>query len=610
MALAGTAAAGLVALHFLHIPASAGQLPGLLRSANVSPWAARLRWLFWAAGLPALGLAFDRWRRSPGPATTQDPLDDRARHPWRAVLVGLALAAAVVPTQYDPAPAISLFEAGHAFAPAWQDVRGEQPYRDFVPEHGWLEDGGFEAVGLRLGVPPANLLPARSAIQATALAVATYGLALAVLESVGWAAAAAGLLLFLANGHPQPRAALPMIGLAVFAFGLRSGRRAILFLGGLVSAASVFSALEFGLYALAAEFGALLALITLARDRRARAGLAWAAAGAVLGALPFAVELQIHGALGPFARESFWRLPHLVDEAYGLPPVDPLAWDPGQWHSPALRHLVDPALASGLLVLAMRRLRKGDGRGAVLVLASGWTLLAYRSVVERRHIFYLAPGVAVLLAYALRACWRALASARWPGMRKAAALLAGALGLAAYASQALWARATARGMAGSYERFFHPAAAAAGAFTLALPVPSRARIPESEGIRLLELRRFLDERLRPGETFVNFTNQAALHYCTGRLNPLPYYEIPLLEDASGQEWAIRRVQERRPPLVLMEWGIPDETAIDGIPNRERAPRLWRYLMQEYPRTIAAAGCLWRARPDTAPGIRSARRVRP
>jgi hypothetical protein len=253
-----------------------------------------------------------------------------------------------------------------------------------------------------------------------------------------------------------------------------------------------------------------------------------------------------------------------------------------------------------LFVLAMRRLRTGERRGALLVLASAWTLVAFRSVTERRHIFYLAPGVAVLVAYLLRACWRALASARWPGRRKAAAFLAGALGLAAYASQVLWARATARGMGGSYERFFHPAAAAAGAFTLTLPVLSRARIPASEGSRLLELRRFLDERLRPGETFVNFTNQSALHYCAGRLNPLPYYEIPLLEDASGQERAIRRLEERKPPLVLLEWGNPDETAIDGIPNRERAPRLWRYLMQEYPRTIAAAGCLWRARADAVP----------
>ena len=129
-----------------------GALP-LASSALLIPlalWTSRPDRLSWAGGiatwvLPQLSRAFN----------------DRFPDSWffsrwlltRVLLPGSFLAFTVVVCLRSP-PMADLFEDGHGLLPASEYLRGERPYRDIVPGHGFLTDGGLQLASLRLWCGP------------------------------------------------------------------------------------------------------------------------------------------------------------------------------------------------------------------------------------------------------------------------------------------------------------------------------------------------------------------------------------------------------------------------------------------------------------------------
>jgi hypothetical protein len=512
-------------------------------------------------------------------------------------MMAIFLLVAAFPTQYQRSPKVSLFEAGHPLGSAWEFFNGKKPFVDFLPAHGWLEDGGFEAVAFKIDDQYPTILTTRWALMATLSVVAVFGIGFAALQSSGWSLIAAVLFLFLSNGHPLPRAAPSLVGLAVFAHGLRKARRELIFLGSALSASSVFVALDFGSYAMAAEALVLLALFLQSPKPPPRTWVASTVTGMATGSFPFFFALGVNGAVAGFLHESLLRLPHLVDSAYGLPPVDPFGWTFQQWHSPALRHLTDPLLAGVFLALSLVQIRGNDEDGPQLFFLASWSLLAFRSVVERRHIFYLAPAIAVLVTYLARALWQELAAARWGRSQKLLAVSVAILVAGLGASQVLWARAILRGVGDAYWSFLSRQQAGLGVSEVSIRGRQGVWARGDQVDRLRGVKHYLESTLRSNETFIDFANQPGLHYFVGRLNPLPYYEVPLLEDEEGQRRAIRAAEAVKPKVVLTQWGNADESMIDGISNRERAPLFWRYLQAEYPVEVKAVGCTWRLRKE-------------
>src|SRR5206468_6957779 len=80
-------------------------------------------------------------------------------------------------------PPVDFFEDGHDFLVASEMIRGEKPYADVLPTHGFLADGGFDFVFMKFGADTiGDVLRARRVIEAMNLA-AVYFVVLAATGS-------------------------------------------------------------------------------------------------------------------------------------------------------------------------------------------------------------------------------------------------------------------------------------------------------------------------------------------------------------------------------------------------------------------------------------------
>ena len=224
-------------------------------------------------------------------------------------------------------------------------------------------------------------------------------------------------------------------------------------------------------------------------------------------------------------------------------------------------------------------------RGRALVPFLAWFLAATLSVIERNHFGYpmfVAPAAIVLGV-------RALAGDREkPLVRRFLA-----------ASLITWAVVVCRpgGELMAIEAGLQAGGVSPDYVFPALPERvSGAAFRKEDANAVAAVGEFIRSRLRPGETWLDFTSTSSLYCYFDRRCPIRYAEVAFFETPEAEREVIRAVEQNpkvRAVLVHLGPGVNTGEAIDGIQNRERAPLVWSYIEGHFhPYFSSPAAVFW------------------
>jgi hypothetical protein len=104
-------------------------------------------------------------------------------------------------------------------------------------------------------------------------------------------------------------------------------------------------------------------------------------------------------------------------------------------------------------------------------------------------------------------------------------------------------------------------------------------VPGDEERNLRALIEFTNRHAPAGAPVLDLSNRAALYFFLKRVNPTRFAEVPPM--APFQDEVLRDLRRRPPALVFLESGGWLD-AIDGIPNSRRIPRVWSWVLENYP----------------------------
>jgi hypothetical protein len=502
----------------------------------------------------------------------------------------LALAILVALATWPPGSRLELFEYGHWLGPASDMLRGKTPFRDTFPIHGFLSDGGLDALLFLVSGPnfkhsvwlhqalgvlfqPAILLVAVGATRRPRLCLALTPLALA-----------------LSPGLVFDRAVIPLLSLAAFLFSIDAPpRRAPALLAGVLGVLGLFSALEFGTFVLVGEIGAV-AWAAIDRDRAVVAASAFSCGVAIL-ALPALAWLAVRGALVAFFETSFIDLPMRIGAAWGLPFPGPLAllesWARGQALEVAGVAPIGVALATRLYLIPLvvliggsvviARRREADRPALVRALVTiAACALCFRYVSARFH--HESGNALTEPVLVLSYC---VAFPRRVGSRAAAASILAALLIAGIFG----------GLRQGYDLVLNAARfrARLGSCPDCVPLDDLngggILVPAAESRALHSLRSFVDQSAAAGP-MLDLSNRPALYFFLERTNPTRFYQVPMME--AFQAEVVASLEEHPPACVILASGTPLD-AFDGRSNEARIPMVWDYVRVRYPRRRSFGG---------------------
>lgn len=505
---------------------------------------------------------------------------------------------------YRPVGEVDLFEDGHSLGLAEMYLRGGAPYVDTYPLHGWGVDGGVDAVAFRIAGPSLRTFRARRA--------ATAVLGLATLGAASWAmlgSCAGGALAFLLSLGFCPffadRHTLAFASLALLALGARRLNPRLWAAAGVLAGWEVLFSLDLGLFVLA---GGLLGVLTLpfltTGARRCRVGLRGGLVflgGALAGAAPFLLDLARKGSLGPFARASFREIPGFIGDVWGLP-AGSAAESLRSAHSlPACLGILTggtggPAWLFVILLLtaavAVFLWRRSSGEVEAVDRAA-WIGFAVAACAlrgalaryEEAHLAFYAVFTGPVAAWLLLRAWRS-------GRHRLAYLfLVGGvlfLRLQPVRTAAMEAYSVAYSGLERADRSTRAVAWRPG---------DSGKLPAGQAETIHSLKRFVDGRLKPDETFFDFSNEPALYFLLDRSVPTRYFSVPLYESPERQREVIADLETRKPPLAILSSGTFAD-AFDGIPNAQRAPAVAAYLRRHYRPVETVAGRAFAERVDS------------
>ncbi|HUP63811.1 MAG TPA: hypothetical protein VM557_00830 [Thermoanaerobaculia bacterium] len=556
-------------------------------------WPATVVWLIGATGVAA---AASRRPASPGDTSFDDAFLRRLLS-FLIVPLFLFLAGWASNTHLDGW--LDLFHRGESLGPASDYLQGKIPYRDVFVLHGMLEDGLLDAwlmdlLGRELVVSNARMIAMNSLV-----IVASWFLGLALFRSIPLALTTVGfgLVTFVEN----PRILMEIVVATLLLVALQRSSRALLVLAGVASGIALFYSLDIGLYSIG---GSLFTIALWSVWRREALRSAWQfalfLAGLALGAAPFLLWLNLHGAAGDFFRVSFVEVPRFIDPVWSLPFPDLAARFMGDLSLRGLadifltdrfRFLLNPlviGVAVVVLIAAFRR-RSADDDILPLILLTSFALVTQRSALGRadfQHQYFSAFLIAPLMVLLFIRLWMSASSVfrrEGIGGRVAlAALLVAALPLIA---TALWIPDLLNARLDailSYRR----------------PVESRdERIVRERAAAVVAS---VNRLASPGAFVFDFSNQPAFYYLTGRMNPTRFYQVPILSPPRFQREVLADLEASRVELVFRS--SPERyDRFDGIPNHLRAQAVDAYIRDHFQIAEIVRGVeIWERRDGLAP----------
>ncbi|HJT16882.1 MAG TPA: hypothetical protein VJ853_05825, partial [Thermoanaerobaculia bacterium] len=227
-----------------------------------------------------------------------EPIASRALayvvYPIAMTLYALSLVSVTVPLPVD------FFEDGHDFTVASEMLRGEKPYRDVLPVHGFLADGGLDYLFMKPGADTmGKVLRARFVFTAaTVAAIYCVGLAATGSGAMGCLAALLSLALF-PGATFQLRAIPALLSLAGFVAAVRLRSTLWLIAGGVALGFAFLTSVDF------AFFSTVVAIVVAARWREPLRAIGSIAAGLLGVILPALVIFAIGGFAIDFFRGTF-----------------------------------------------------------------------------------------------------------------------------------------------------------------------------------------------------------------------------------------------------------------------------------------------------------------
>ena len=248
----------------------------------------------------------------------------------------------------------------------------------------------------------------------------------------------------------------------------------------------------------------------------------------------------------------------------------------------------------GLLPLAV-------GTALVLAIAFPWTMGRIGPGIPSRPgalsgvaVGYLVPALLLLAVPRRRAGWAVLAIAIIVGIDQDATVTD-------LDPAAVLAKATAC-------LRVPPGAVVDDGAKLGLPGLGQVMAPSPDWLAdVAELRRGLDRLLRPGETYLDLTQQQALYFYLGRRVPVRYVGY-VAANGRLQAAEAKQLAERPVPAVM----VGPSAWIDGIPDTLRCYRLWRdYALRYVPVKVGTFTFLvdpqraaeFNGTPPPLPGVR-------
>jgi hypothetical protein len=532
----------------------------------IALWGSRPASVSWVAGLASLALPLTAlaWKQ------TSVRRREVSRSIVNCVLLPGSFVALAAASCLRLPPVADVFEDGHGLLPASEYFRGEKPFRDILPGHGFLSDGGIQFASLKaFGDDYAGLRRGMKVVGALFWpAVYFVGFAATGQAAIGFWTLLLSFLWFPQYMFFRVIASLFVLALACAA--CRTGRRGLWIAAGAALPFAILSAVDFAGFAAAA----CAAAIVVSR-RGWRRSLPGFALGFFPGAILSAGLLALAGGLPSFF-SSFIELRSLMPvyaQGFHVGPAEIRRWlggcaflfDPESFFGLAL---IGSALT--LAIIASRFPQMGQ-RARALAPVLSWFVAATVSVIERHHIGYAAfvLPIAVVLTSRWIVGW-----SPWSSIR-------GSLAAACLAAMVFCAKPVnlAAAVADALERVRVPSGSAE------LKVPPRARgalFPLAQQTVILRTGEFLRSgALGPSDTWLDFANAPGLYYLFNRDCPIREYEVPFYETRVAQEAVIRALEgNRRIRAVLIRTGLSSD-AIDGIPNAQRAPLVFRYVSRAF-----------------------------
>lgn len=462
-------------------------------------------------------------------------------------------------------PHADLFEDGHRYAPASEMLRGERPYVDIVPVHGFVEDGLLDYVTMRTGPVTIGRVAKRHGVISALNTVATYAIAAGATGSpeVGLLTYFLAICLGLGGGPLRVLPALAALAFAVTA--ARSKRPRLLAYAGACVVIASLTSLDFGAYA----FLALVTAIALMRGARRPALLAAATGIAIAGAC-VVILLAAFGCLTAYFRVTLFELlPVSTASTIGLPPPLSIPFPDVLTSVFAWPGVVLVALALVIVVLATVRNRP------ILVIAV--FIIASGAYYAERHqlyfIFALTPLIAVSVFYLFR------------HSRAAAIAAVIVIAIAAHPTNTLDTIELLRRARGPID---HDLAEVTG-----VPRARGAFFRTSDALIVESVHRYAQDRLGADDTFFDFTDVPNLYFLLNRNCPIRQIAVPFYEPEAMQRDVIARIA-RNPHVRAALVPADPHSGIDGVPNAVRAPLVWQYLQQNFePDVTAGTIAIWR-----------------
>jgi hypothetical protein len=472
-------------------------------------------------------------------------------------------------------PRADLFEDQQHVVPAAEMLRGEKPYRDIIPAHGFVQDALVDYAAFRTGpVTLGRALKFRGVISGTII-IAHYALVAAATGSpeLGLASTFLAMLLGTAGGSIR---VLPAIAtLALIAYALRRRDPRWLAAAGVGVVVCILTSLDHGAYTLIAL---AIAVIRFPADRK-RAFVSAAIGGGAAAIVAFAamaldgiaidfVRVTIFeiASLGPVYTLNVFDAPAAMQHINNIPEVlgallDKSAWLYVFW--PLMMLLLVVALTSRPPISPRRRAH----REAFLIIGIYGVITAI-SYAERHHLLWLFVAAPLITIATFRMFRSSNPIAR--AMAPALLIVAMMIGQPTAHIAIVGSLRRTRGTLDSDAR------------ELALPRARGALSKSSDAAVIDVVQRYAASHLKPDETWFDFTNRGNLYFLLERDCPMRQLEVAFYETVDRQRDVIRRIEQNpRIRFALMPPEPVDDTTVDGVPNRVRAPLVYEYLRQHF-----------------------------
>ena len=473
----------------------------------------------------------------------------------------------------EGAPRATIFEDGHHLVPANEMLRGEKPFRDIVPAHGFGQDALVDYLALKAGRDTRGVLNLRGLLSAMN-AMLLYMVVAVITRSPN-----AALLTFLisaalgaAGGTPRSIPALLFVA-ALGAAVVRRRPRQFAWAGAMVSLATLTS-VDYGAYTF------LTLVVMLFRAEKRLESLRWSAVGVAAVAGPAMLWFAIQGVAIDFVRTTFFEVLTL-GPVYTLTPFEPPAgFEKYPYLPEALLAVFDRtaflhvtwALTVVLVgvVFAMPRPAGSPRRRArveAMLVIAVFTVITALSYAERQHLYnhvVVGPLIGIAIFFMFRA--------RLAAVRRLAPIAVLLALMCANTTLHLVIISMVRGARGPLEQHWRA--------PVGIPRAARVLFAEHDATRMETAKKYVD-RLPPDTTWFDFTNHGGLYYFFDRDCPIRQIEVAFYETDERQLDVIRRIEANPKIVAAMIPRQPDIDTVDGVSNAERAPLVWQYLQAHF-----------------------------